>query len=111
MAEVLFGDSEVLIAAKDLVNDGSVTRQNGASVTYYHLLFDQHEIVFSQGLETESFLPGPQINNIFEEETVEEILTIFPELDVTTGNGYSSAARLSLKSFEAGVLLKKGQAA
>lgn len=111
LAEVLFGDSEVLIAAKDLVNDGSVTRQNGASVTYYHLLFDQHEIVFSQGLETESFLPGPQINNIFEEETVEEILTIFPELDVTTGKGYSSAARLSLKSFEAGILMKKGHAA
>ena len=74
-------------------------------------MFDQHEIVFSQGLETESFLPGPQINNLFEEETVEEICTLFPELDVETGDGYGHAARPALKSFEAGVLMKKGHAA
>ncbi|WP_127113093.1 Hint domain-containing protein [Shimia sediminis] len=111
LAEVLFGHTEVLVAAKDLVNDSSVTRISGGEVTYYHLLFDQHEIVFSQGLETESFLPGPQINNIFEEETVEEICTLFPELDVQTGNGYSSVVRPALKSYEAEVLMKRGRAA
>ena len=111
LAEVLFGDSEVLIAAKDLVNDSTVCRQVGGDVTYFHLLFDKHQIVFSQGLETESFLPGPQITNIFEAETVEEIRTLFPEMDMQTGDGYSPSARPSLKPFEAGVLFRKGSAA
>lgn len=111
LAEVLFGESEVLIAAKDLVNDSTVARQVGGDVTYFHLLFDQHQIVFSQGLETESFLPGPCINNIFEAETVDEIKTLFPELDVETGDGYSPSARQLLKPYEAGLLMNKGQAA
>lgn len=110
-AEVLFGDSEVLVAAKDLVNDSTVSRLDGGDVTYFHLLFDRHQIVFSQGLETESFLPGPQINNLFESEIVDEICTIFPELDVQTGQGYSPAARPTLKTFEASVLMKRDRRA
>ncbi|MBR9841804.1 MAG: Hint domain-containing protein [Rhodobacteraceae bacterium] len=108
-AELLFDSPEVLVKAKDLLNDVSVTRQTGGDVTYFHILFDSHQIVFSQGLETESFLPGPQINNIFEEEIVEEIFTLFPELDRSTGEGYGQAARRTLKSFEAAVLTRSGK--
>lgn len=111
LAEVLFGDSEVLIAAKDLVNDQSVVRKIGGTVEYFHILFDTHQIVFSQGLETESFLPGPQINNIFEAEIVDEISAIFPELDTATGQGYGAAVRPALKPFEVGVLLRRPDAA
>lgn len=110
-AEVLFGESEVLISAKDLLNDTTVRRQVGGQVTYFHILFDQHQIVFSQGLESESFLPGPQITNIFEAEIVDEITRIFPELDTETGQGYSQSVRRSLKSYEAGVLLRGGKVA
>ncbi|MEM9580102.1 MAG: Hint domain-containing protein [Pseudomonadota bacterium] len=109
MAELLFGEPEVLIAAKELVNDKTVRRREGGSVTYVHMMFDQHEIVRSNGLESESFLPGKQINNIFEEEAVAEITTLFPELDVDTGEGYSKAARRILKKHEA-VLLSAGVA-
>lgn len=111
LAEVLFGESEVLIAAKDLVNDSTVRRQVGGEVTYFHILFDQHQIVFSQGLESESFLPGPQITNLFEAEIVDEICTIFPELDADTGLGYSQSARRELKTYEADVLLRRGKVA
>ncbi|GAA6165402.1 hypothetical protein NBRC116590_31060 [Pelagimonas sp. KU-00592-HH] len=110
-AEMLFGESEVLVKAKDLLGHDQVCRETGGSVTYFHVLFDSHQIVFSQGLETESFLPGPQINNIFEEEIVEEIGTLFPELDTKTGEGYGPAARRTLRTFEADVLLGRSKVA
>lgn len=103
LAELLFGDREVLVAAKDLVNDRSVTRREGGNVTYVHLMFDRHQVVFSGGLATESFLPGPQTTKSFEREIVEEICSIFPELDPETGKGYGPAARRTLRGYEAGL--------
>lgn len=103
-AELLFGESEVLVAAKDLVNDTTVWRRQGGSVTYVHLMFDRHQVVFSEGLATESFLPGPQTSNLFEKAVLEEITAIFPELDPATGEGYGVAARRTLKRHEAEVL-------
>ena len=110
MAELLFGEAEVLVAARDLVNDKSVRRQEGGEVTYVHLLFDRHQVIFSEGLPTESFLPGPQTTKSLEHEVVEEICALFPELDAETGAGYSPAARRTLKRYEAG-LLRSGKVA
>ncbi|WP_299139967.1 Hint domain-containing protein [uncultured Tateyamaria sp.] len=110
LAELLFGEREVLVAAKDLVNDRSVTRQVGGAVTYVHLMFDKHQVVFSGGLATESFLPGPQTTKSFEREIVAEICAIFPELDPQTGDGYSPAARRTLRRYEAD-LWRKARAA
>jgi hypothetical protein len=73
-------------------------------VEYVHLLFDRHQVVFSEGLETESFLPGPQTARSLEGPIVAEICTLFPELDPSTGQGYSAAARPTLKSYEARLL-------
>ena len=101
---MLFGEDEVLIAARDLVNDLSVTRQPGGHVTYFHILFDTHQIVFSEKLTTESFLPGPQISEVFEPEILAEILSLFPELDPATGHGYGPMARRGLRQFEASAL-------
>lgn len=111
LAELLFGDTEVLVAAKDLVNDCSVRRIEGGEVEYVHLLFDRHEVIFSEGLATESFLPGPQTTRSFEAELVREICTLFPEIDPQTGEGYSPAVRRTLRAHEARVLLAQGQAA
>ena len=105
-AELLFGDDQVLVAAKDLVNDLNVLRDTSrAEVDYVHILFDEHQVVYSEGLATESFLPGPHTLSGFEAPVVEEICTLFPELDPKTGLGYGMAARTSLKAFEAQLLL------
>ncbi len=115
LAELLFGESEVLVAAKDLVNDRSVRRVVGGDVEYVHLLFDRHQIVMSEGLATESFHPGPQTMGDFSDETLEELTTIFPELDPETGRGYGPSVRRSLKTYEAKALIRsvdaKGKAA
>ncbi len=111
IAELLFGEGEVLVAAKDLLNDHTVTRCPGGDVTYVHVMFDRHQVVFSDGLETESFLPGPQTCNLFEERVLREICAIFPELDPETDDGYSPAARRTLRGFEAEILKLNSRAA
>ncbi|MEM9318057.1 MAG: Hint domain-containing protein [Pseudomonadota bacterium] len=105
MAELLFGEDEVLVAAKDLVNEVSVRRLEGGTVTYFHLLFDCHQLIWSDGLLTESFLPGPYSMTGLEAEIREEIVSIFPELDPETGRGYGPSVRRGLKSYEVRALL------
>ncbi|MFN4153998.1 MAG: Hint domain-containing protein [Paracoccaceae bacterium] len=104
LAELLFGDTEVLVSAKDLVNGRSVRVIEGGEVDYVHLLFDRHQIVSSEGLATESFLPGPQSTRMFEGAIMDEICTLFPDLDPKTGEGYSPAVRRTLRPFEAQLL-------
>jgi len=105
LAELLFGESEVLVAAKDLVDHHRIEQVDGGEVEYVHILFDAHEVVFSEGLATESFLPGPQTTRSLEREIVAEIVSIFPELDPETGTGYSAAARRTLRAYEARLLV------
>lgn len=101
LAELLFGDTEVLVAAKDLVNDRSVRPVEGGEVDYVHVLFDEHEVIFSEGLATESFLPGPHTARGFERDAMDEIRAIFPELDPDRGTGFPAAARRTLRRYEA----------
>jgi len=110
LAELLFAEPEVLVAARDLVDDRRVCRVEGGTVEYVHILFDRHQVVCSEGLDSESFLPGPQIADSFEAEAIAEICALFPELRPETGAGYGPAARRTLRRFEA-QLLTHGRAA
>lgn len=111
LAEILFDNSEVLVAARDLVNDHSIVRQAGGMVQYFHLLFDSHQIIFAEGLATESFFLGPQTTKSLDQEVVAEICSLFPEINPETGHGYSPSVRRSLRRFEADVLVNSGRAA
>jgi len=110
LAELLFGEAEVLVAARDLVNDDTVRQIEGSFVEYVHLLFNRHQVVCSAGLLTESFLPGPQIAASFEQDMVAEITAIFPEIS-RDGAKYPEAARRTLRRHEAQVLMATGLAA
>lgn len=102
-AEMLFGVAEVLVAAIHLLNDSSIVRVWPQTVTYIHLLFDRHEIIRGDGAWTESFQPGAQTLNAMDSPQRDELLALFPAL--AQGQYYPSA-RLTLRSFEAKVLLK-----
>ncbi|WP_189640226.1 Hint domain-containing protein, partial [Paramylibacter ulvae] len=102
-AEMLYGEAEVLAAAKHLVNGDSIYAQEGGEVEYFHMLFDQHELVIANGAISESFHPGELGMGSMAEEAREEIFALFPELRVDAQN-YGPSARSSLKSYEAQIL-------
>ncbi len=80
-AQLYFGEDEVLVAAKHLINDHSIgTAFDVDTVTYFHFLFDNHEIIFADGIETESFLPGPAAIQSVSPEALDELFDLFPEL-------------------------------
>jgi len=102
-AELMFGEPEVLAAAKHLINGDTIHMAEGGEVEYFHMLFDAHEIVTANGAPSESFHPGEQGMSWLEEEVREEIFSIFPELRIAL-EGYGPTARTTLKAFEARAL-------
>jgi Ca2+-binding RTX toxin-like protein len=103
-AEMYFGESEVLVPAKHLTSLAEVTRALPAEgVTYVHILFDQHEIVQSDGIWTESFQPAERTLSALDQAARDEVLELFPVLAVNADA--FPAARLSLKAHEAKVLV------
>ena len=53
-----FGAPEVLISAGHLVDGHAVQKRNEKSVTYFHLLFERHEVILTHGMYSESLLLG-----------------------------------------------------
>ncbi|MCV2893760.1 Hint domain-containing protein [Lentibacter sp. XHP0401] len=102
-ASLLFGESEVLVSAKHLVNGSTVTEAQGGDVTYVHIMFDEHEIIYAEGAASESFFPGGTGLNAVEEEAREELFSLFPELRSHDG-AYGDTARLCLKAHESRLL-------
>lgn len=81
IAERMFGTSEVLIPAIKLtVLPGIFVDETVAGVEYYHLLFDQHQVIFAEGAPTESLFTGSEALRSLGAETRREILEIFPEM-------------------------------
>ncbi len=77
--EMHCGADEVLAPAKALINDGSILRVEGGTVTYIHIAFDTHEIVMAEGIPSESFFPGAEALNALDQAARDEILALFPE--------------------------------
>ena len=97
--ELYFGQFEVLVAAKHLVNDNTICQCEGGEVEYFHLMFDKHEVIFAEGIPTESFHPGDQGINTLHSAAREELFEIFPELESDI-KSYGTTNRTSLKSYE-----------
>ena len=77
----MFGQSEVLIAANKLLGvEGFEVDHDTQEVEYFHMLFDQHEIVFSNGAPTESLFTGPEALKSVAPEARAEIEALFPEI-------------------------------
>lgn len=80
-AELHFGVGEVLVPAKGLVNDKTICMDtNAKEVDYFHILLDRHEIMYTEGLPTESFHPGGYALGEIGSIARGEILALFPEL-------------------------------
>ncbi|MFN4131144.1 MAG: Hint domain-containing protein, partial [Paracoccaceae bacterium] len=102
-AETLFGMAEVLVAAVHLVNGDTIRLNPCDQVDYIHLLFDRHELIFSEGILTESFHPGPYSLSLLPHPTRDEVLALFPELAQHPAS-FGPTARPSLRAWEAHAL-------
>ncbi|WP_347140275.1 Hint domain-containing protein [Paracoccus sp. SSK6] len=81
IAQKMFGADEVLVAAKQLLPvEGIDIAEDLDEITYVHFLFDDHQVVWSNGAETESLHPGRQALTMIGKAAREEILTLFPDL-------------------------------
>ena len=107
MADVLFGEREVLIAAKHLISLDGVDQALTPSVQYIHLIFEKHEIVLANGAWTESFQPGDHSLKGIASAQRCEIIALFPELETVAGMDNYGAARRSLKKHEAAYLSRQ----
>lgn len=96
-AELFTGEAEVLVAALHLVDGGSIRLTPCESVTWEHVLFDAHEIVFAEGCPSESFHPGTIGLSQLGAAARHEILALFPEL----ANSAHRTARPCLRAHEA----------
>jgi hypothetical protein len=92
--------TEALVPARHLVNGRTILRERGATpVAYHHLLFDRHEVIYSEGVPTESFHPGRWGLGALAEEARAEVLALFPEL-ARDPMAFGPAARPSLRRHE-----------
>ncbi|MCV6595109.1 MAG: Hint domain-containing protein [Silicimonas sp.] len=89
-ARSLFGQDEVLVPAKSLVNDFTITTEFGGMVTYLHMLFDRHEVVIANGAPSESFYPGDAALSALAAPARDELFRLFPALRSGT---YGSTGR------------------
>lgn len=107
-AEALFNTPEVLVAARDLLNDRSITVDHTLrEVTYIHLMLDQHQIVWANGVESESFHPaGAQVDQIGEQQR-QRLFELFPGVGADPYH-YGDFARRNLSAPEAAILTHGG---
>jgi Ca2+-binding RTX toxin-like protein len=104
-AELVSGETEVLAPAVHLLGlPGVVQDAAAAGVRYIHILFDQHEIVRSDGLWTESFQPARAMLSGMDGAALTELLTLFPRLGGADHEDYP-CARSTIKRHEARLIL------
>jgi len=77
----MFGDEEMLIAVKHLEKIRYIQKPRvKTGVTYRHILLDRHEVIYANGLPTESLLIGDEARRKLPPELKREIEEILPEL-------------------------------
>lgn len=104
MAQALFNTDEVLVAAEHLVNDYSIfVDYNVDQTTYHHLMFEHHQIVWANGIESESFHPANTSLKTLDPFERERLVNYFPDLQDNLFS-YGAHARRDLEKSEAAIL-------
>ena len=79
LAETLFGEDRVLVAAKHLEYGGVARVKTPPSeVEYFHVLLDRHDILIANGTPAESLFLGDQAQTMISDSAVAEIEAKFP---------------------------------
>ncbi|WP_457645182.1 Hint domain-containing protein [Profundibacter sp.] len=77
----MFGQNGVLVSAIKLAAlPGICVDMETPQVEYFHLLFDDHQVVFAEGTPSESLYTGELALNALPQEAIEEIFEILPQV-------------------------------
>jgi hypothetical protein len=107
VAQLYFGQSEVLVAAKDMCDIDGIEVAEVPYITYVHFLCENHELVLADGAWSESFQPGDYSLKGVDEDQRNELFELFPDLATKEGVKAYRAARASLTKREASLIFKK----
>lgn len=103
-AQTLFGTTEVLVRAEDLLNDTTITVDHVLrEVTYIHILLERHNIVFANGVETESFHPSNTALEMIDPAQRDVLMAVMPQVAINP-EAYGDYARRNLSASEAALL-------
>ena len=103
-AMALFNTPEILVAAKDLINGKTVTVDvTVPEVTYIHLLLSDHQILWANGVETESFHPASAALTTLDASDRTRLMTQFTDLEFDP-HTYGGYARRNLSATEAAIM-------
>ncbi|NRA98313.1 MAG: Hint domain-containing protein [Rhodobacteraceae bacterium] len=104
LATALFGTPEVFVAAQDLINDRTIMVDHSVkSLTYVHLMLPRHQVVWANGVETESFHPASTALETIQPDQRARLAEIMPEIEADPST-YGDAARRQLTAQEAELL-------
>lgn len=102
-AQLLFGHDQVFAPARGLLNDHSITCDHSReAVSYIHLGFDTHHVIWANGSPTESLHAGTVSKDLMDSAARAELFAIFPELRADPQN-WGPTARPALSVKEAGL--------
>ena len=88
VAELLFDCESILVHADNLINDDTIRPDFRAKfVRYFHLMFDEHEIIFANGAQAESFHPGEAMDTESGRRCAAELAHLFPDMDIVAQYG------------------------
>lgn len=106
LCQRMFGQSDVLLSARKLTElPGIYVDPELSEVTYFHLVFDDHQVVYAEGAPSESFYCGAQAIDGLDVEARDELFALFPELAESAVS--PSMARLSPRSRGQRVLVQR----
>ena len=75
-----FFTSELLVQARHFVDDGSVYLRTGGFVDYFSLVFDRHEIIYAEGIPSESLMVTDATVNRLPPDIAADVKAKFPGL-------------------------------
>lgn len=101
--QMLFGRDEGLCAAKHLIDGDTIYRDPRGLATYFHVMFDAHQIILAEGAWAESLYIG-DYQTANDPELYDELFTLFPELKDASHPARLMAAE-PLRAFEATALI------
>jgi len=101
MFDLYFGTPEFLVKAKDIAQmyENVYIDTRIQTITYYHLFFDQHEVLFANDCPSESFYPGAQALKSINQTQLQELYALFPQLELNDTT-YSNMGTSTLKNWE-----------